>query len=170
MIGFQTFRMSEQKTTMDRTLSQAYRESPWRIQIKWIGLGLAVFALIALVAGIYLSISAQATEVGYQISYLEATREAQTLEIASLRSELASLTSASVMAQRARDLGFQPADMSQALYVPVAPSMVRQEAQLAPPPSSKPEPLIKPAYKQSLWDWMLEEILQLRVNARGTQP
>ncbi|WP_299027519.1 hypothetical protein [uncultured Thermanaerothrix sp.] len=166
----QTFGMTGQKLTMDRTLFQAYRESPWRIQVKRIGLGLAIFALIALVAGIYLSISAQATEVGYQITYLEATREAQTLEIASLRSELASLTSASVMAQRARDLGFQPADMSQALYVPVESSMVRREAQLAPPPTSKPEPLIKPAYKQSLWDWILEEILQLRINVREAQP
>jgi hypothetical protein len=162
--------MSEQRYVMDQTLLQAYRESPWRTQLKWIGASLAVLALIALIAGIYLTVSARATEVGYQITHLEATREAQTLEIASLRAELASLTSASVMAQRARELGFQPADMSQALYVAVDPSLVRREAQLAPPASSKPEPLIKPAYKQSLWDWMVEEVLQWRIKGRGIKP
>jgi len=156
---------------MNHPLLQAYRESPWRVQLRWIGFFLAGLTLVALVAGLYLFVSAQATEAGYQIKRLQATLEAQTLEIANLRSELAYLTSANVMEQRARDLGFRPADMSQALYVPVDPSLARPEPQLAPPPSSSQrESLIKPAYRQSLWDWLVYDLLQVGKSPREARP
>ena len=56
-------------------LTQAYRQTPWRTQLQWIGLFLLALILLATVAGIYLSVSAGAAAVGREIQQLEYERE-----------------------------------------------------------------------------------------------
>ncbi|HVN54070.1 MAG TPA: hypothetical protein VMT46_07040, partial [Anaerolineaceae bacterium] len=51
---------------------QKYRQAPWRVQRQWIGLFLLGSVLVAIVAGIYLSITTRADLAGREIQNLNA--------------------------------------------------------------------------------------------------
>lgn len=137
---------------------QAYRQAPWRVQLQWIGLFLLGLIAVALVAGIYLNVSARASSYGRDIQQLENQSDQIQRNIADLQTRLAMLTSASVMQKRAEDLGFQPIDSGSLLYVNVPVNVDREPAVLAPPPGPGmvSPPIIQSSYTQSLWDWLFE--------------
>src|SRR4030066_1053584 len=107
--------------------TQAYSQSPWRKQMYMIGVVLLVLVSIAIVAGIYLNVTARAAAVGRQIQemqvriygyhYLigEASDSYVPIEeleqnISNLTSQLAYLTSYAVMEERIKDLNLDPID------------------------------------------------------------
>ena len=53
-----------------QNLTQAYRLTPWRSQLQIIGMFLLILVMIALVAGIYLNVTARAATIGRQIQNL----------------------------------------------------------------------------------------------------
>ena len=136
----------------------AYQQAPWRIQVQWIGLFLLILLLVASVSGVYLSVSANAATSGREIQYLQAKINNDTLAIANLSSELANLTSAAQMDQRAAALGFQPVEAENETYVVVPGYIAQDTAQLAPPLGQVmiPPPLLQPSYTESLWDWIMQ--------------
>lgn len=148
---------------MKQTLIQAYRQAPWRTQLQWIGGFLLVLVVVMLMAGVYLYISASATAAGTRIHDLELEREALQIQLADLRTELANLNSAAVMSKRASEAGYRPASLTDIEYVPVEGFSGRSLVFLAPPPGDQPANtgLIKPAYKQSLWEWFYQGTYRL---------
>lgn len=142
----------------------AYRQAPWRTQIQWIGVFMLGLIAIVLVAGLYLNITAQAAAAGVEIQLMEDERETLQRQISDQRARLALLTSASVMEARALELGYERADVENAVYVVVPGYTGRTLAPLALPANALNEqpPLVLPAYRQSLWEWLFEATLRIR--------
>ncbi len=156
---------------MNQRIIQAYRQAPWRVQLQWIGKFLLILVSAMLIAGVYLHVSGQAAETGAKIKGLELDREALAIRIADLRTRLALLNSSQVMMERAEALGFRPARQEDIDYVSVPGYAGRPVVFLAPPPTAprKQTNLIRPAYTQSLWDWLYQGAFQY-VETRGGQP
>lgn len=148
---------------MTSKIMQAYQQAPWRIKFRGLGGFLTAVAALFLVVGLFLSISGQAATAGLELRGMNDDREAIRQEIASMRTMMADTTSVEKMRARAEELGYKPvspADVTY-LYVPGYPG--RQTAVLAAAPGelNMPEPVIRPAYTQSLWDWFFKGLAQV---------
>jgi hypothetical protein len=156
---------------MKRTIIQAYRQAPWRVQLQWIGGFLLVLVVGMLISGVYLYVSANAIAAGTRIHDLELEREALQIQLADLRTELAYQNSAAVMRSRASEAGYRQATQEETVYISVEGYPGRQFAFLAPPPGDlvNQSYLIKPAYKQSLWEWLYQGTFKLIDTKAGSQ-
>ncbi|NOT05420.1 MAG: hypothetical protein HOP27_12560 [Anaerolineales bacterium] len=148
-------------------LVHAYKIAPWRIQRQWIGTALLAVVALAMVATLYLDVTSQAAIAGREIQDLTVSIAIGQQVSADLQTQLASLTSASVMEQRALDLGFRPMESAEAEYL-VVPGYFEPEPEIL---SSTPLPqlsalTIPPEYNESLLDWVDEKIAS---SARGRQ-
>jgi len=160
-----------------KKLTQAYEQAPWRRQMYMIGVILLILVSAAIIAGIYLNVTARAAAVGRQIQemqvrvygyhYLtsdagEVTVPIEELEqrIANLTSQLAILTSYKVMQERVKDLNLDPIEADHIEYIEVPGYIERQTTSLAPPP----EPVvvnasaIDPQFKESLFEWVADQV------------
>ncbi len=150
-----------------RKLTQAYSQAPWRKQIQLLGLFLLIVVLVALIAGIYLNVTARAATMGREILAMETRIEELNLENADLETRLAIVTSAMEMEKRAKDMGFEPLDRYEVTYLVVPGYIPRQQAVIAPPP----EPVVVvPAslpsdYTESLFDWLQERVVPMLTRA-----
>ena len=158
-------------------LTQAYSQAPWRKQTYLIGVILLFLVCTAIIAGIYLNVTARAAAVGRQIQEMQVrvfgyhylTGDAsgnyvpiEELEqnIANLNSQLAYLTSYSVMSERLKKMDLKPIDAFSVVYLDVPGYVNRQTTSLAPPP----QPVvinasgIAPEFKQSLLDWVVDQV------------
>jgi hypothetical protein len=138
---------------------------------------LLILVSAAIIAGIYLNVTARAAAVGRQIQemqvrvygyhYLtsdagEVTVPIEELEqrIANLTSQLAILTSYKVMQERVKDLNLDPIEADHIEYIEVPGYIERQTTSLAPPP----EPVvvnasaIDPQFKESLFEWVADQV------------
>ncbi|MCB2210074.1 hypothetical protein KQH62_04180 [bacterium] len=154
---------------MKKRLLQAYKQSPWRVQMQWIGLFLLGLVLVAAITGVYLSISAQAAAAGRNIQSLNYEINLINDEIADLTTDLASAQSAANMMTRAKELGFRMLNPNEAVYIEVPGLDPDAELELAPPRVNvlQETPLIQPIYKSSLWDWFVGNIWQVTGDATG---
>jgi len=158
-------------------LTHAYQQAPWRRQMYMIGVILLILVSAAIVAGIYLNVTARAAAVGRQIQEMQVrvygyhylTNDAgdamvpiEELEqrIANLTSQLAILTSYQVMQERVNDINLQPIDADHIQYIEIPGYIDRQTTILAPPP----EPMvvtasaIDPQFKESLFVWVADQV------------
>lgn len=139
-----------------RQLTQAYSQAPWRKQLQILGLFLLVLVLAALIAGIYLNVTARAATYGREILMMQSDIEELNLINADLRTRLAMVTSATEMEKRALEMGFEPLDRDEVTYLVVPGYIPPQGAVIAPPP--KPTVIVAaslPAdYTESLFDWL----------------
>ena len=146
----------------------AYKIAPWRVQRQWIGNALLAVVALAMVSTLYLDVTSQAAIAGREIQDLTASIIVSQQLSGDLQTHLASLTSASVMQQRALELGFRPMESEEAEYL-VVPGYVILEPDIL---SSAPLPQLSaltfpPEYNQSLLDWMDNKITSS--SSRGTQ-
>jgi hypothetical protein len=148
---------------MTQSLIQAYRQAPWRNQLKWIATFLLGVIVIALVAGLYLSISAQALSIGLEIQRNNREKMVIDQDIANLRNQLGDLTAGPTMLERAKTLGFVTINPAEIEYIVVPGYAGRQTASLAPQtvPDQYVQPMINPEYTQSLSDMMFLGLLKL---------
>ena len=100
-------------------LVHAYKVSPWRVQRQWIGTALLAVVALAMVATLYLDVTSQAAIAGREIQDLTALITEGQQVSADLQTQLASLTSASIMEERALELGFRPMASIEAEYLVV---------------------------------------------------
>jgi len=137
-----------------------------------IGFFLLALVVVALVAGLYLYITAQTATAGVEIQNLEARSEELRLQIADLKTQLGRISSAAAMEQRALEMGFEKTTPENTAYLVVADYPGRQTAILAPPPSAEAlqAPLIKAAYTESLWDWLFRGMLELGATTSEVTP
>jgi hypothetical protein len=157
-------------------LTHAYSQAPWRKQMNMIGVILLLLVCAALVAGIYLNVTARAAAVGREIQEMQVRVygyhyligesgetyvpiEELEQKIANLSSQLAYLTSYTVMQERVKDLNLAPIAADQIEYLEVPGYIDRQTTSLAPPPVPVVvnASLIDPQFKESLFDWVTEQ-------------
>jgi len=143
--------------------TQAYNQAPWRKQLQLIGLFLLVLIMGALVAGIYLSVTARASTIGRGIQDMRSDMEKIEREIEDLETELAFILSNTHMQNRAIELGFRPAEPGEAVYV-VVPGYTKPEvvslAQSSGPAIHHSAPALPADYTQSLFDWLRERVFE----------
>lgn len=145
-----------------RRITQAYTQAPWRRQIQLIGLFLLVLILAALVAGVYLNLSARAGTEGREIQELEYASRVVERQNEDLRTQLAFLTSESAMEARSRALGYRPASADEILYIVVPGYVAAKMPALALPPAQMPTlaPTLAPEYTESLFDWLRKAVFE----------
>lgn len=137
----------------------AYKQAPWRVQRQYVGAFLLAVIAPALVAALYLDLSARTALAGREIQELEIEIASLQRSNADLQTELANLTSAAVMQQRALELGYrpvQPGELDYVFvpgYVPPEPTILLAAADSAPHPYTLPE-----EYSQSLLEWLDERL------------
>jgi hypothetical protein len=133
----------------------AYKQAPWRIQRQWLGTFLLAVLGIAMVASLYLDVTAQAAIAGRQIQDLSNQVVSNQHAIGDLQTKLAELTSNSSMEQRTQSLGYLRIDPSQTQYVPVPGYTAPKPDILAGAPVLMPSaPSIPPEYTESLIEWL----------------
>ncbi|MGZ6315906.1 MAG: hypothetical protein ACXWNQ_01475 [Anaerolineales bacterium] len=137
----------------------AYRQAPWRLQRQWLGTFLLAVLGIAMVASLYLDVTAQAAISGREIQGLADNIISVQRGNADLQTKLAELTANGAMEQRAQTLGYVQADPTQMEYI-VVPGYAAPEAQiLAVAPPLKPSaPSIAPEYTESLIEWLQQSL------------
>jgi cell division protein FtsL len=137
---------------------QKVRQAPWRMQRQWIGLFMLGVVLAAMVAGIYLNVTARAEVAGRNIQLLEAQISSNQIANADLENQLAALYSPEVMQQRAQALGFQPATSDDILYVAVPGSVIPQPVDMSSPSNAPVPAQMQPQYTETLLDWFLIQL------------
>lgn len=161
------------------SLRQAYTEAPWRKQVQFAALFLAVLIGIAMLAWIYLSVSSEAVKAGIEIqdmrSYNKHIRQANS----DLEAEYALLTSASAMQKRVEGMGMVPLEPASLVYVMV-PGYREDTVRLAAPSNAialvqpnTDSPLMGPEFSQSWIDWLfmkMKEAEPLFRISREAQP
>ncbi len=140
--------------------TQSYSQAPWRKQLQVVGLFLLALVLVALVAGIYLSVSARTAAVGRDIQSMQGQIETLDREIEDLQSLLAASRSSLEMEARAMQLGFQPVQSDQVLYLNIPGYVERQPAILAPAEQRvlASAPVLPAQYTESLFTWAKRQI------------
>jgi hypothetical protein len=137
----------------------AYKQAPWRIQRQWIGTFLLVVLGFAMVAALYLDVTAQAAISGRVIQDMTSEIIANQQANSDLETSLAELTSTSSMEKRARTLGYEPVDSTQLEYL-VVPGYAEPKPEILSGASAlKPSaPSIPPEYTESLIDWLNQRL------------
>ena len=192
-------------------ITQAYSQTPWRKQVRMIGVFLLGVVIIATVASLYLNVRARTVALGRELQWMtvhiidytpivaesaEDEKEAEQptddqaaqeeeekkppiipieeLErnISLLQTQLAYLTSYPVMAARAAELGLEPVAPEDIVYLEIAGYEAPEAAVLAPPPQQVVVTAsgIDPAFRQSLFDWLGEQIQQTLKLFNGVKP
>lgn len=143
----------------------AYKVAPWRIQRQWIGNVLLGVVSLALVSSLYLDVTAKTAIAGREIQDLNSAILASRQASADLQTEMAVLTSANVMAQRALELGYRPVEPGEMEYL-VVPGYFESPPEILASASipQLSSPSFPPEYNQSLLDWIDEKIA---MSARG---
>jgi hypothetical protein len=144
----------------------AYKMAPWRVQRQWIGGFLLALVALAMVAALYLDVTARAAIAGREIQDLTAQMNSLQHQSADLQTELGALTSTSVMEQRALDLGFRPMEPAEPEYL-VVPGYAPPEPEIlsALPQAGFSAPSVPPEYTESLLEWF-----DKRISALGDSP
>ena len=145
-----------------RQLTHAYSRTPWRKQTQYLGIVLLVLVVGVSVASVYLTVSARAVASGFSIQEMTSAIEITKRDIADLETRLAYITSEEVMKERAKDLGYEPATPEQIIYIEVPGYAGRQGPVLAhaPSPPLEASPVISTASTETLFDWLVENIIK----------
>ena len=132
----------------------AYRQAPWRVQRQWVGVFLLFVIGAAMIAALYLDVTARAAIAGREIQ--ETRFEITTIQRsnADLETQLAKLTSTEEMERRALALGYRPVQPGELDYVAV-PGFVAPEPAilLAAEDVTVPDQTLPSEYSQSLLEW-----------------
>jgi len=137
----------------------AYKQAPWRVQRQYVGAFLLVVIVLALVAALYLDVTARAAVAGREIQELRFEITTIQRSNADLETELANLTSTAVMQQRALELGYRPVKPGELDYISV-PGFVTPEPAilLAAEDAQLHSQALPMEYTQSLLEWVDERI------------
>jgi hypothetical protein len=137
----------------------AYKQAPWRIQRQWIGTFLLAVLGLAMVAALYLDVTAQAAISGRMIQDMSSEIITNQQANSDLETKLAELTSNSAMEERATALGYQPVDATQLQYLVVPGYEAPKPEILSGVGALKPSaPSIPPQYAESLIDWLNQRL------------
>jgi cell division protein FtsL len=132
----------------------AYKQAPWRVQRQWVGVFLLAVIGAAMVAALYLDVTARAAVTGREIQELRAQITTVQRENADLETRLADLTSTAAMQRRALALGYRPVQPGELDYVAVPGFVPPEPAILLAAVDTAPEAGGLPVeYTESLLEW-----------------
>src|SRR5512145_1693227 len=133
----------------------AYKQAPWRVQRQWISVFLLAVIGMAMIAALYLDVTARAAVAGREIQ--EMRFEITTIQRANsdLETELADVTSTKEMERRALELGYRPVKPGELDYVAV-PGFVAPEPEIlrVAKDTPLPQPSLPYEYSESLLEWL----------------
>ena len=137
----------------------AYKQAPWRVQRQWVGAFLLIVIGTAMIAALYLDVTARAALAGREIQELRFEITTIQRANADLETQLARLTSTAEMKRRAMDLSYRPVKPGELDYVAV-PGFAAPEPAilLAAEDVTLPEQTLPFEYSQSLLEWFDEQI------------
>jgi cell division protein FtsL len=137
----------------------AYKQAPWRVQRQYVGAFLLVVIGIAMIAALYLQVTAGAARAGREIQEMRFEITAIQRANADLETQLANLTSTTEMERRALELGFRPVKPGELDYVAVPGFVAPEPAILLAAEDVAEYALPLPSeYSQSLIEWFDERI------------
>ncbi len=134
------------------------RESGLRFQRQWVISFVAIVGMLALLAGLYLNVTASASIAGRQIQNLEVDIVANEQVNADLETRIATLMSNSVLEQRAQIMGFAPVDRTKLEYMVVPGYFPPQPVSMVS--SAAPEEILanSPEFNETLIDWVSKQV------------
>jgi hypothetical protein len=137
----------------------AYKQAPWRVQRQWVGAFLLFVIGAAMIAALYLDVTARAAVAGREIQEMRFEITAIQRSNADLETKLAKLTSTAEMERRALQLGYRPVKPGELDYVPV-PGYVPPEPAilLAAEDVTVPAQTLPAEYSQSLLEWLDDQM------------
>ncbi|MGE5376557.1 MAG: hypothetical protein ACM3XO_15975 [Bacteroidota bacterium] len=137
----------------------AYKQAPWRIQRQWVGAFLLFVIGIAMIAALFLDVTARAAVAGREIQEMRFQILSVQRDNADLETRLAKLTSNEEMEKRALSLGYRPVLPGELDYVAV-PGYVAPEPDLlrAAPDATIPQTSLPFEYSESLLEWLDKQI------------
>lgn len=137
----------------------AYKQAPWRIQRQWIGAFLLVLICAAMVAALYLDVTARTAVAGREIQELRVELTNIQRENADLETQLADLTSTAIMQRRAVQLGYRPVKPGELDYVAVSGFVTPEPDILLAAEDAAPHVDTRPVeYTQSLLEWFDDRV------------
>jgi hypothetical protein len=137
----------------------AHKQAPWRVQRQWIGAFLLALSGMAMIAALYLDVTARAAVAGREIQELRI--EVTTIQRANadIQTQLANMTSTAEMQRRALELGYRPVKPGELDYVAVPGfSLPEPEILLLAEDTPPPVQSLPLEYSQSLIEWFDERI------------
>ena len=137
----------------------AYKQAPWRVQRQYVGAFLLIVIVLALVAALYLDLSARTALAGREIQELQFEITTMQRSNADLETELANITASAVMQRRALELGYRPVQPGELDYVSV-PGYVAPEPEILLAAADSPlgSDALPEVYSQSLLEWLDERV------------
>ena len=133
----------------------AYKQAPWRVQRQWISVFLLAVIGMAMIAALYLDVTARAAVAGREIQELRFEITTIQRANADLETELADVTSTKEMERRALELGYRPVKPGELDYVAVPGFVAPEPDILAAAPDATPFSQALPVeYTESLFEWM----------------
>jgi cell division protein FtsL len=137
----------------------AYRQAPWRVQRQWVGVFLLMVIGVAMVAALYLDVTARTAVTGREIQEMRVQITTVQRENSDLETRLADLTSTAAMERRALELGYRPVLPGELDYVTVPGFAPPEPAILLAAADATPQTNRLPAeYTESLLEWFDERI------------
>jgi hypothetical protein len=146
---------------------QAFQQAPWRVQAQRLGLVFMGLVVFGLTAGVYLSISASAYAAGVEVQRYEYRQEELQRDISNRQTQKAMLISSGSIEKRAKDLGFEVPAQDSITYL-LVPGYTGQQLDIKTSPAAKDikHSLIKPAFTQSLWEYLVQSVLLMGSDMR----
>ena len=139
-------------------LITAERDRGARVQQQWVISFVFIIAMLALLAGLYLNITASASIAGRQIQSIEAEIIANEQVNADLETRIATLMSNAVLQQRALALGFTPIERKTLQYMVVPGYFPPQAINMVSTVSTSEILSTSPEYTETLIDWIIKQI------------
>jgi len=140
-------------------LIHAYKQAPWRVQRQYVGAFLMMVIGLAMISALYLLVTARSAVTGREIQEIRVEIIAIQRANADLETQLAKLTSAGMMEQRALELGYRPVKPGELDYVSVPgfaapePEILRKADDVSQFPVTIPD-----EYTISLVEWFDQAI------------
>jgi hypothetical protein len=134
------------------------QDIPIRIQREWLAMFLVVVAVLGLVAGLYLNVTARAAIAGREIQTLDMQIAANQRINADLQIQIAIRLSNAVLYQRALAMGFEPVARENLHYMVVPGYFPPQGVNMVSPVAETDLRANLPEYSESLFDWIGRQI------------
>lgn len=134
-------------------LSRAFRQAPWRVQVQVIASLAAGAIVIVALGGLYLTEASRAATAGRDVQSLQAQKAELDFLIDRQLALIAQAKSVDRLEQRARDLGYVPAEIGQIDFV-VVEGYYGPQYHLPVETVPQPRPEL-PDYNESLGTWLV---------------
>jgi hypothetical protein len=132
-------------------LSRAFKQAPWRVQVQVIASLAAIAVVIVALGGLYLTEASRAATAGRDVQALQAQKADLQFAIDRQTALIAQAKAVARLEQRAQELGYKPADMSQIDFVVVNGYYGPNTG--VPVEAAEPLPAALPNYDETLGTW-----------------